>query len=145
MIIRSKVGQPERSVSTSSTATTLDSGRADRQARELQLTRENSSRSIRSAGSVRTLNDDDFSVYSGFPDDDKDFNHEEILVAGKRKLFTVSEERDPTEDGLESLEWDNKDFSSTSTSTSNPTQVEGQKTKGTVKKAQRDIPVTFYL
>ena len=145
MIIRSKVGQPERSVSTSSTATTLDSGRADRQARELQLTRENSSRSIRSAGSVRTLNDDDFSVYSGFPDDDKDFNHEEILVAGKRKLFTVSEERDPTEDGLESLEWDNKDFSSTSSSTSNPTQVEGQKTKGTVKKAQRDIPVTFYL
>merc|ERR1719266_2996776 len=86
---RSKVAQPERTVSISSTATTLDSGRADRQARELSLTRENSSRSIRSAGSVRTLNDDDFSVYSGFPDDDKDFNHEEILVAGKRKLFTV--------------------------------------------------------
>ena len=142
--IRSKVGQPERSVSMSSTATTLDIGRPDRQARELQLTRENSSRSIRSTGSVRTLNEDDFSVYSGFPDDDKDFNHEEILVAGKRKLFTVSEERDPTEDGLESLEWDNKSYS-TSTSSSNPTQVEGQKTKGTVKKAQRDIPVTFYL
>lgn len=82
------------------------------------------------------MNEDDFSVYSGFPDDDKDFNHEEILVAGKRKLFTVSEERDPTEDGLESLEWDNS---------SNPTQVESQKTKGSMKKAQRDIPVTFYL
>ena len=91
---------------------------------------------------MRTLNDDDFSVYSGFPDDDKDFNHEEILVAGKRKLFTVSEERDPTEDGLESLEWDNKSYSTTS-----PTQVQGdsQKTKGVGKKPQRDIPVTFYL
>ena len=142
MILRSKVAQPERSVSISSTATTLDSGRADRQARE--LTRENSSRSIRSSGSVRTLNDDDFSVYSGFPDDDKDYNHEEILVAGKRKLFTVSEERDPTEDGLESLEWDNKSYS-TSTSVSTPTQVSSQKTKGTLKKAARDIPVTFYL
>ena len=88
------------------------------------------------------MNDDDFSVYSGFPDDDKDFNHEEILVAGKRKLFTVSEERDPTEDGLESLEWDNKSYSA---STPTPTQGENQKTKGTVKKPQRDIPVTFYL
>merc|ERR1712241_883265 len=115
-------------------------GRSDRQTRE--LTRENSSRSIRSSGSVRTLNDDDFSVYSGFPDDDKDFNHEEILVAGKRKLFTVSEERDPTEDGLESLEWDNKSYSA---STSSSTQVSSQKTKGTLKKAPRDIPVTFYL
>ena len=121
------------------TATTLDCGR-DRQTSE--LARENSSRSIRSVGSVRTLNDDDFSVYSGFQDDDKDFNHEEILVAGKRKLFTVSEERDPTEDGLESLEWDNKSYSTTS-----PTQVQGdsQKTKGAGKKPQRDIPVTFYL
>ena len=142
MIVRSKVVQPERTVSISSTATTLDSGRADRQARELSLTRENSSRSIRSAGSVRTLTEDDFSVYSGFPDDDKDFNHEEILVAGKRKLFTVSEERDPTEDGLESLEWDNKSYS---TPTPTPTQGESQKTKGPVKKPQRDIPVTFYL
>ena len=90
------------------------------------------------------MNDDDFSVYSGFPDDDKDFNHEEILVAGKRKLFTVSEERDPTEDGLESLEWDNKSYSA-SASTSPPTQGDSQKTKGTLKKPQRDIPVTFYL
>ena len=93
---------------------------------------------------MRTLNDDDFSVYSGFPDDDKDFNHEEILVAGKRKLFTVSEEKDPTEDGLESLEWDNKSYSATN-SDSTPTQVESQKTRGAVKKAPRDIPVTFYL
>ena len=91
---------------------------------------------------MRTLNDDDFSVYSGFPDDDKDFNHEEILVAGKRKLFTVSEEKDPTEDGLESLEWDNKSYSA---STPTTTQADSQKTKGAVKKAQRDIPVTFYL
>ena len=67
-------------------------------------------------------------------------------MAGKRKLFTVSEERDPTEDGLESLEWDNKSYSSTnSNSTSTPTKAETKKTKGSVKKAQRDIPVTFYL
>ena len=67
-------------------------------------------------------------------------------MAGKRKLFTVSEERDPTEDGLESLEWDNKSYSSpNSNSTSTPTKAETKKTKGSVKKAQRDIPVTFYL
>ena len=145
MIIRSKAGQPERSISLTSTATTLDSRRAERADRQTsELTRENSSRSIRSVGSVRTLNDDDFSVYSGFPDDDKDFANEEILVAGKRKLFTVSEERDPTEDGLESLEWDNKSYSA-SASTSPPTQGDSQKSRGTLKKPQRDIPVTFYL
>ena len=84
---------------------------------------------------MKSLKDDDFSVYSGFPDDDKDFSHEEILVSGKRKLFTVSEEKDPTEDGLESLEWDNKTTTPESTGSG----------KGRGKRAQRDIPVTFYL
>merc|ERR1712232_1227967 len=140
---RSKAGDCQPSVSITSTAASLVDNRSREMSRQTsQLSRENSSRSTRSAGSLRTLNDDDSSVYSGFQDDDKDFNHEEILVSGKRKLFTVSEEKDPTEDGLESLEWDNKSYSA---STPTTTQADSQKTKGTVKKAQRDIPVTFYL
>ena len=31
------------------------------------------------------------------------------VVSRKRTLFTVSEEIDPTEEGLESLEWDNNE------------------------------------
>ena len=87
---------------------------------------------------MKSLKEDDLSVYSGFPDDDKDFSNEEILVSGKRKLFTVSEEKDPTEDGLESLEWENK---------SSPAQEsqESDSRKGRARRAQRDIPVTFYL
>ena len=84
---------------------------------------------------MKSLKEDALSVYSGFPDDDKDFSNEEILVSGKRKLFTVSEEKDPTEDGLESLEWENK---------SSPPQ-ESDSRKGRARRAQRDIPVTFYL
>jgi hypothetical protein len=73
-----------------------------------RLSRTNSVRSsIRSSNS--NVFDDDLVMYFGDEEeDDKDFSAEEILVSGgKRKLFTVSEEIDPTEEGLESLEWEN--------------------------------------
>ena len=47
--------------------------------------------------------------FGGEEEEDKDCSAEEILVSGKRTLFTVSEEIDPTEEGLESLEWDNNE------------------------------------
>ena len=126
-------------MSLTSTASTLVNDPKMFSRQSSNLSRINSGRSsTRSLRSLKSLKDDDFSVYSGFPDDDKDFSHEEILVSGKRKLFTVSEEKDPTEDGLESLEWDNK----TTTPESTGSTVPG---KGRGKRAQRDIPVTFYL
>ena len=71
------------------------------------MSRNNSVRSsVRSYGS--NVFDDDLVMYFGDEEeDDKDYSAEEIVVSGKRKLFTVSEEIDPTEEGLESLEWDN--------------------------------------
>ena len=123
-------------MSITSTASTLVNDAKMFSRQSSNLSRINSGRSsTRSSRSLSSLKDDDFSVYSGYPDDDKDFSHEEILVAGKRKLFTVCEEKDPTEDGLESLEWDNK---------SSSTGDNGSR-KGKGKRAQRDIPVTFYL
>merc|ERR1712151_1373303 len=74
-----------------------------------------SSRNSSVRSSIRSSNsnvfDDDLVMYFGDEEeDDKDFSAEEILVSGgKRKLFTVSEEIDPTEEGLESLEWENNE------------------------------------
>ena len=54
--------------------------------------------------SISNTFDDDLIMYFGDEEEDnKDYNAEEILVIWKQKLFTVSEEIDPTEDGLESL------------------------------------------
>lgn len=80
----------------------------------LQREKNNSSRLSRNSSvrsSMRSCNsnvfDDDLVMYFGDEEeDDKDCSAEEIVVSGKRKLFTVSEEIDPTEEGLESLEWD---------------------------------------
>lgn len=80
------------------------------------LSRLSRNSSVRS--SIRSTNsntfDDDLVMYFGDEEeDDKDFSAEEILVSGgKRKLFTVSEEVDPTEEGLESLEWENNEKNS---------------------------------
>eukprot|EP00092_Neocalanus_flemingeri_P005639 GFUD01006073.1.p1 GENE.GFUD01006073.1~~GFUD01006073.1.p1 ORF type:complete len:455 (-),score=111.17 GFUD01006073.1:68-1432(-) len=75
----------------------------------LQREKNNLSRNSSMRSSMKSYNsnvyDDDLVMYFG-DEDDKDYNAEEIVVSGKRKLFTVSEEIDPTEEGLESLEWD---------------------------------------
>ena len=105
------------------------------------FSRENSWRnsrnnSTRSSSSVKSSEEGDFSLWSVFPDDEKNVNNEEMLVSiGNRALYTVREEKDPTEDGLESGEWDNR---------SKPLQrQESRKVQGL--RRNRDIPVTFYL
>ena len=74
-----------------------------------RLSRNSSLRSSIKSSVSNTFDDDLIMYFGDGEEDDKDYNAEEILVRGKRKLFTVSEKIDPTEDGLESLEWENND------------------------------------
>merc|ERR1711915_768762 len=76
-----------------------------------RLSRNSSLRSSIKSSVCNTFDDDLVMYFGDGEEDDKDYNAEEILVRGKQKLFTVSEEIDPTEDGLESLEWENNDKS----------------------------------
>ena len=75
-----------------------------------RLSRNSSIRSSIRSSNSNTFDDDLVMYFGDEEEDDKDFSAEEILVSGgNRKLFTVSEEVDPTEEGLESLEWENNE------------------------------------
>ena len=74
-----------------------------------KLSRSSSVRSSIRSSSSKVFDDDLIMYFGGEEEDDKDCSAEEIIVSGKRTLFTVSEEIDPTEEGLESLEWDNNE------------------------------------
>merc|ERR1712013_53086 len=75
-----------------------------------RLSRNSSIRSSIRSSNSNTFDDDLIMYFGDEEEDDKDFSAEEILVSGgNRKLLTVSEEVDPTEEGLESLEWKNNE------------------------------------
>jgi len=71
-----------------------------------RISRTNSVRSSMRSHSSNNFDDDLVMYFGDEEEDDKDYSAEEIVISGKRALFTVSEEIDPTEDGLESMEWD---------------------------------------
>jgi len=185
-----RLKQPERSLSMASTLTTVNSDR--RIIGPMSFSRENSvisrNNSSRSSARSESLPGIVMNPKSDAKDDkdknEKEFTQKDPAVTGRRDLFTVSEEtnnfqnkikkklekvkdhdHDPTEDGLESLEWCNskpKIIHKRNTSTvidtfednnHNVDETEDYPTPtiklpavvaNSYRKAQKDIPVTFY-
>ena len=179
--------KPERSISMASTLTTVNSDRRiigpmSFSTESSEISRNNSSRSSTRSESLPGI----VMNPTNETKEDKDKNYknytEDTIVSGRRDLFTVSEEtnnfqnkimkklqkekdHDPTEDGLESLEWCSskpkiihKRNTSTVIDTFEDDNIDNSETEDhptpTIKlpavvansyiKAQKDIPVTFY-
>ena len=176
--------KPERSMSMASTLTTVNSDRRiigpmSFSTESSEISRNNSSRSSTRSESLPGI----VMNPTNETKEDKDKNYsQDTIVSGRRDLFTVSEEtnnfqnkimkklqkekdHDPTEDGLESLEWcnskpkiihkrntsavidtfedDNNDHDETEDHPT-PTIKLPAVVANSYIKAQKDIPVTFY-